>query len=239
MGSVLQIFSIHEDVLWLHLSICMRHGDHIRRKVDSIIDPVWIIWELIKAIWIDSNPLLLHVRSQVPVHEPPQVVYLLLEVRVLDDADQVLQRLYILQILLRLAKLGLKFLVEYLLQVLQDSLLCLTQVATGKWRTIYLVLLVIVAILYVVIVADAELALDLLNPDEDLVQILLDKTRRFLNSVDLLQTLRLQIFIRNDPLLHEVDWLLYLFEIGKHLLRLVDKWLIPVELHLHFVNLPL
>lgn len=87
---------------------------------------------MIKAIWIDSNPLLLHVRSQVPVHEPPQVVYLLLEVRVLDDADQVLQRLYILQILLRLAKLGLKFLVEYLLQVLQDSLLCLTQVATGK-----------------------------------------------------------------------------------------------------------
>lgn len=68
-----------------------------------------------------------------------------------------------------------------------------------------MVLLVIVAILYVVIVADAELALDLLNPDEDLVQILLDKTRRFLNSVDLLQTLRLQIFIRNDPLLHEVD----------------------------------
>ena len=124
----------------------------------------------------------------------------------MNDADEVLQSFDILQILLRLAELGLQLLVENLFQVLEDALLGLTQVANGPRRTINLIiLLIITTFLYVIFISDRKLPFNLLNSNQNLIEILLDETCRFLNSVDLLQTLRLQIVTGNYSRLHHIN----------------------------------
>lgn len=112
-----------------------------------------------------------------------------MKVGVLDDADEVLERLDILQVLLRLIELLLELLVELLLQFLQDPLLRVAQIDAR--RTSRAVDLVLVLILLQALIPYLELLLDFLDSHQNLVKILLDEPRRLLNPINLLQALRL------------------------------------------------
>ena len=208
------IFSIHEDIFGLHFSISMRHRNYIWRKVDTVVNAVRIVWQLIESIRDYADALLLHIRPQYPIHEPSQIINLLLEIGILDDSDQILQRFDILQVLLQLIKLILKLLAKYLFQIPKYSFFCLAEIAIWSGWAINLILFVILpANLQIIFIADGEFSFDLLDSDQNLIQILLDESRRFFNSIDLLQTLRLQILIRNDSLLHQIYRLLDLLEV--------------------------
>ena len=72
-----------------------------------------------------------------------------------------------------------------------------------------------------------------------MVEALLDELGRFLDAVDLLQALYLQVFIRDNPLLHLVDGYLDQIEAREDLLNLVLHWFISVDLGLKVLDLSL
>lgn len=90
-----------------------------------------------------------------------------MEVGVLNDADKVLERLDILQVLLRLVELFLELLIELLLQFLEDPLLGVTEIDAR--RTSRTVDLILVLILLQALISYLKLLLDLLDSHQDLV----------------------------------------------------------------------
>lgn len=75
------LFPVHENIFSLsRFPISMRNIDGVGREVDSIIDSVLLIGQLIKPAWINVYPLLLIIRPQIPVENSPEIIDLLLEV---------------------------------------------------------------------------------------------------------------------------------------------------------------
>lgn len=152
-----------------YLPLGIRNIDQIWRKIDSIFS------------------LVRRSRSQVSVQYASQIINLLLEVGVLNDANEVLDCLQVLLILFALLYYWFQLLLEELLQFLEDVLLLSGHRVRPRWAIDLIgVLVVSIHCLHRII----AFVLDALDPPHDLIDILFDELGRIFDVVYLLSTLR-------------------------------------------------